>query len=56
MTKARGLVGLDMPTTKIVAAVPDAETGQSQTFSTDGDACWHGRVLRRTAAAGAGGL
>ena len=31
--KAKTLVGLDVHATKIVAAVPDAETGQLQTFA-----------------------
>jgi transposase len=38
MAKAKTLVGLDVHATKIVAAVLDAETGQLQTFSMDGDA------------------
>ena len=38
MAKARTVVGLDVHATKIVAAVLDAETGQLQTFSMDGDA------------------
>ena len=38
MAKAKSLVGLDVHATKIVAAVLDAETGQLQTFSMDGDA------------------
>jgi transposase len=38
MSKAKTLVGLDVHATKIVAAVLDAETGQLQTFSMDGDA------------------
>jgi transposase len=38
MAKAKTLVGLDVHATKIVAAVLDAETGQLQTFSIDGDA------------------
>jgi transposase len=37
MAKAKSLVGLDVHATKIVAAVLDAETGQLQTFSMDGD-------------------
>jgi transposase len=37
MAKAKTLVGLDVHATKIVAAVLDAETGQLQTFSMDGD-------------------
>jgi transposase len=37
MAKAKSLVGLDVHATKIVAAVLDAETGQLQTFSLDGD-------------------
>ena len=37
MAKARSLVGLDVHATKIVASVLDAETGQLQTFSMDGD-------------------
>jgi len=38
MAKAKTLVGLDVHATKIVAVVLDAETGQLQTFSMDGDA------------------
>jgi transposase len=38
MAKAKSLVGLDVHATKIVAAVLDAETGQLQTFSMNGDA------------------
>ena len=38
MAKAKTLVGLDAHATKIVAVVLDAETGQVQTFSMDGDA------------------
>ena len=38
MAKAKSLVGLDVHATKIVAVVLDAETGQLQTFSMDGDA------------------
>lgn len=38
MSKARSLVGLDVHATKIVAAVLDAETGELQCFSMDGDA------------------
>jgi transposase len=38
MAKAKSLVGLDVHATKIVAAVLDADTGQLQTFSLDGDA------------------
>jgi hypothetical protein len=38
MAKAKTLVGLGVHATKIVAAVLDAETGQLQTFSIDGDA------------------
>src|ERR1035437_4485492 len=38
MAKAKTLVGLDVHARKIVAAVLDAETGQLQTFSMDGDA------------------
>jgi transposase len=38
MAKAKTLVGLDVHATKIVAAVLDAETGQLQTFSMDGNA------------------
>jgi transposase len=38
MAKAKTLVGLDVHAMKIVAAVLDAETGQLQTFSMDGDA------------------
>jgi transposase len=37
MAKAKSLVGLDMHATKIVAAVLDADTGELQTFSMDGD-------------------
>jgi transposase len=37
MAKAKTLVGLDVHATKIVAAVLDAETGQSQTFGMSGD-------------------
>jgi transposase len=37
MAKAKSLVGLDVHATKIVAAVLDAETGELQTFSMDGD-------------------
>src|ERR1700733_8539128 len=37
MAKAKTLVGLDVHATKIVVAVLDAETGQLQTFSMDGD-------------------
>ena len=37
MAKARSLVGLDVHATKIVAAVLDAETGQSQTFAMSGE-------------------
>jgi transposase len=37
MAKAKSLVGLDVHATKIVAAVLDAETGEVQTFSMDGD-------------------
>jgi transposase len=37
MAKAKSLVGLDVHATKIVAAVLDAETGQLQVFSMDGD-------------------
>jgi transposase len=37
MAKAKSLVGLDVHATTIVAAVLDAETGQLQTFSMDGD-------------------
>jgi transposase len=37
MAKARSLVGLDVHATKIVAAVLDAETGQLQFFTFDGD-------------------
>jgi transposase len=38
MAKAKSLVGLDVHATTIVAAVLDAETGQLQTFSMNGDA------------------
>jgi transposase len=38
MAKAGSLVGLDVHATKVVAAVPDAETGQLQTFRMSGDA------------------
>jgi transposase len=37
MAKAKSLVGLDVHATKIAAAVLDAETGQLQTFSMNGD-------------------
>ncbi len=37
MAKARSLVGLDVHATKVVAAVLDAETGELQMFSMDGD-------------------
>jgi transposase len=37
MAKARSLVGLDVHATKIVAAVLDAETGQLQFFTLDGE-------------------
>jgi len=37
MAKARSLVGLDVHATKIVAATLDAETGQLQTFTMNGD-------------------
>ena len=37
MAKARTLVGLDVHATKIVAAVLDAETGELQCFTLNGD-------------------
>ena len=37
MAKARTLVGLDVYATKIVAAVLDAETGELQCFTLNGD-------------------
>jgi transposase len=37
MAKAKSLVGLDVHATSIVAVVLDAETGQLQTFSMDGE-------------------
>ena len=37
MAKAKSLVGLGVHATKIVAAVLDADTGELQTFSMDGD-------------------
>ena len=64
MAKAKTLVGLDVHATKIVATVLDAETGQLQTFSMDGDTAgaagfcagyrgrcgWRMRLVRRATA------
>ena len=56
MAKARTVVGLDVHATKIVAAVLDVETGEVQCFGMSADEGEGGGVLRRVAAAGAGGV